>query len=153
MDIVSFSNQLCEHCGIEANTFTVSLEETDDTIQVNLELDAEDSGIFIGTHGETLDSLQRLLRIIFMDDQEKKIVVNINNYREQRKEKLTELTQSVAQRVLDSGNPYTFRSFMPAYERFIIHSTLSENENFNSQLESVSQGEGKYRRLTIQLKD
>lgn len=151
MDIKNFASQLCEHCGISSDGCEIQVLEEDDTIFVQFSIDSEDSGVFIGTHGETLDSLQRLIRVVFAKTESKKIVVNVNNYREQRKEKLTDLTQSIAEKVLDTGEPYTFRSFMPAYERFIVHSTLSEHDDF-SDLESISQGDGKYRRLTIQLK-
>lgn len=152
MKINSFLAQLCEHCGISSDEVTITIDESDDLLSIQFELDQDDSGLFIGTHGETLDSLQRLVRILFVEEYaDKKIVLNINNYREQRTDKLTDLTHSIAERVLQTGRSYTFRSFMPAYERFIVHSIISENEDFNS-LESISEGEGAYRRLTIQKK-
>ncbi|MDQ5951442.1 MAG: hypothetical protein QG639_723, partial [Patescibacteria group bacterium] len=82
---------------------------------------------------------------------DKKIVLNVNTYRQDRADRLREITESVAQKVLETGNPYTFQSFLPAHERFIIHTTLSEMPE-NDQIESVSEGEGKMRRLTIQKK-
>lgn len=152
MTIQTFISQLAEHCGVSPDEVTVSVREDGDYLKVSLELPEEDSGRFIGFHGETLESLQRILRLIFQESKEdKKIIVNVNSYRQDRAERLKEITESVAQKVIETGNPYTFQSFLPAHERFIIHTTLSEMPE-NEQVESVSEGEGKMRRLTIQKK-
>lgn len=153
MTIDTFISQLAEHCGVSPEDVTVNIREEDEYVKVGLELPEEDSGRFIGFHGETLESLQRITRIIFQDEyDDKKIVLNVNQYRQDRADRLQEITESVAQRVLESGNPYTFQSFMPAHERYIVHTTLSEMPDAD-QLESVSEGEGKNRRLTIRKKN
>ena len=156
MKIDSFITQLCEHCGIEAEDITISLDASDSEITVTLAVPQEDSGIFIGHHGEGVDAIQRIVRIIFQDrenpEADKKITVNINGYREKREERLKDLTFAIGNKVLDTKQPYTFSSYLPAYERFIIHSTLSEEEGF-SELESVSEGTGKTRKLTIKIKE
>lgn len=152
MTIESFVRNLCEHCGVDPEVLEVSIEETEAVIQVLINLPEEDSGRFIGFHGETLESMQRVLRVIFAEEHpEKKIVMNINEYRQEREKKLQDLTKSVAERVLETGQAYTFQSYLPAHERFVIHSTLNDLPE-NEKLESVSLGEGKERRLTIRLK-
>lgn len=152
MTIESFVRNLCEHCGVDPEVLEVSIEETEAVIQVSINLPEEDSGRFIGFHGETLESMQRVLRVIFAEEHpEKKIVMNINEYRQEREKKLQELTKSVAERVLETGQAYTFQSYLPAHERFVIHSTLNDLPE-NEKIESVSLGEGKERRLTIRLK-
>lgn len=152
MTIETFISQLAEHCGISPDDVTVSVREDGEYLKVTLELPEEDSGRFIGFHGETLESLQRILRLIFQETKEdKKIILNINSYRQDRADRLREITTSVAQKVIETGHPYTFQSFLPSHERFIIHTTLSEIEQ-GDLVESVSEGEGKLRRLTIQKK-
>ncbi|MBP7768579.1 KH domain-containing protein [Candidatus Woesebacteria bacterium] len=152
MTIDVFVKQLCEHCGIDPETLSVTVDDSEELITVNIQIPEEDSGRFIGFHGETLESIQRVLRVIFAKEYpEKKLVVNINQYREERAAKLQDLTRSVAERVLESGQPYMFQSYLPAHERFIIHSTLSELAD-GEKLESISDGDGKDRRLTIRLK-
>jgi len=155
MTINSFLTQLCEHCGVAKEDIKIDLEELDKQIIIDLNLPEEDSGIFIGHHGEGIDSIQRILRIIFQDrenkENDKKITLNINNYRDKRLDRLKDLTYTVANKVLQTGKPYTFNSFLPAHERFIVHSTLSEEAGF-SELESISSGEGRDRMLTIRLK-
>lgn len=152
MTIDTFISQLAEHCGVAPEDVKVSTREDGEYLKVSLELPEEDSGRFIGFHGETLESLQRILRLIFQESKEdKKIILNINSYRQDRAERLREITTSVAQKVIETGHPYTFQSFLPAHERFIIHTTLSEIPE-GSEVESVSEGDGKMRRLTIQKK-
>lgn len=149
MTIETFISQLAEHCGVSPEELKVSVAEDDTYVKVTIELPEEDSGRFIGFHGETLESIQRVLRLVFQEAYgDKKLIVNINQYRQDREKRLNEITQSIAASVLESGEPYTFQSFLPAHERFVIHTTLSELPEAD-QLESVSEGTGKNRRLTI----
>lgn len=152
MTIDSFITQLSEHCGVAADDVVVTLEEDGEYLRVAITVPEDDSGIFIGYHGETLDSIQRLVRIIFQEEYpDHKIMVNLNSYREQREERLHEITQSVAEKVLETGESYTFNSYFPAHERYIIHSCLAQNEDY-AELESISEGSGRHRKLTIQFK-
>lgn len=153
MEVKTFLTQLCEHCGLSEEEVEVSVEEKDDKVVVNINIPEEDSGIFIGHHGDSIDSIQRIMRIVFQDEfEDKRVVLNINDYREKREDRLKDLTYSVANKVLDTGEKHVFNSFLPAHERFIIHSTLSEEKEFD-QLESVSEGIGRNRKLIIRLKN
>jgi len=152
MTIDSFLGKLLEHCGLDPSDIKVEIMDGESVLSVLLQLPENESGAVIGFHGEVLDSIQRILRVVFASEYEnQKIVLDLNNYRQQRSEKLKQLTIDVAQKVLQSGQPYTFRSFLPSYERFIVHSTLAESGDFK-ELESISSGEGRMRRLTIQAK-
>jgi predicted RNA-binding protein Jag len=149
MTIQTFISQLAEHCGVTPEDLVVNVEEDEQYVNVTIELPEEDSGRFIGFHGETLESIQRIVRLVFQEAYgEKKVIVNINHYRQDRAERLKEITQYVVADVLATGDSYTFQSFLPAHERFVIHTTLSELPEAD-QLESVSEGTGKNRRLTI----
>jgi spoIIIJ-associated protein len=106
--------------------------------------------MIIGYHGESLAAMQRIIRIVFKDKTDKRIVLDVNGYRQQRTEKLQEMATQVAERVLATEKPYVF-TYLPANERFIIHTTLAENPAF-SELESVSEGEGFERRLVVRKK-
>ena len=153
MTIKSFLTQLLEHCGIESVATEIIVDEQPEIISIQINLPEEESGIVIGFHGEVLESLQRVVRVVFSRQYpDKKITLNINDYCERRKEKLVELAKSSARRVLETHYPFTFKSFLPSYERFLVHSTISQNPEFD-QLESISEGEGRMRRLTIKFKD
>ena len=153
MTIKSFLTQLSEHCGIDSKVIKIKVVDDGEYLRVQLNLPEEEIGRFIGFHGETLESLQRILRVVFQEDfPEKRISLNINSYREERVERLVEIIKSVAARVLETGEPYTFQSYLPAHERYVIHSSLVNVEG-GEKLESVSEGDGRDRRLSIRLKN
>ena len=152
MTIQDYLTRLCQHVGLTDEQYTIVVDETDEQVSATLQLPEEESGLFIGYHGETLQSLQRLVRVSFYDDlQDKMFALNVNNYREQRQDQLEEKVLSIARRVLETGESYTF-PYLTSHDRFIIHTTLTENEEL-SALESTSEGEGKQRYLTIRLKN
>ncbi len=151
MTIDKYLLDICQHSGIDAEQVTVELVEDGEYLKVEMTVPTDDSGLFIGFHGETLSSLQRLVRVLFQGDYpEKKLVLNVNQYREQRAEKVKEMATNIAHRVLETGRPYTF-AYMPPHERFVVHSTISEDPEF-AELESISEGEGGQRHLIIRPK-
>lgn len=152
MKIQDFLTQLLEHCGVDISNIAIEISEDDDFTRVSVQLDQEESGLLIGYHGETLESIQRLLRLIFQrSPEDKRIILNINEYRENREAKLKETVTTIAQEVLDSGQEYVFNTPLASHERFIIHSFISSDERF-SDLESISLGVGRDRRLHIRPK-
>lgn len=150
MTIEDFLTQLSEHCGLRASELAVSVDENEEEIAVQMDLPEAESGLFIGYHGETLNSIQRILRLAFQREVDKRITLNVNQYREQRREKLIEMAHQAAQQAMESGEPYTFNYYLPAHERYIIHTTISEEAELDG-LESLSRGEGKNRRLTVKV--
>ena len=151
MTIQNYLTNICQHSGIDPDSMQIEMTDDDQAVTAAITVPQEDSGLLIGFHGETLSALQRLTRVVFQDElAERRLIININNYREQRAEKLQQIATRAAERVLETGRPYTF-SYLPANERFVIHSTISEDSAF-SELESVSEGEGAHRVLTIRLK-
>lgn len=144
MVLHDFLTQLFAHMGIE----DVQIEEKDneEVLEVVITVPADESGILIGRRGETLDALQKVVRLVFQHDVEKPIVVNVNNFREQREEYLAALATRIATQVAETGRPYTLS--LPASERRIVHMTLSENE----EVQTHSEGEGIDRVLIIEPK-
>lgn len=152
MTIQDYLTRLCQHVGLTDDQFTIEVVEDETQTQATLKLPEEESGLFIGYHGETLQSIQRLVRISFYEELQNKLFkLNVNNYREQRQDQLEEKVMDIAQRIIETGDPYTF-PYLTAQDRFVIHSTLSQHEEF-SGLMSESEGDGKQRYLTIRLKD
>jgi len=148
MLIQEFVQRLLAHMGVEGAEVVV---EESDMIFVQITVSEEESGLLIGYHGEVLASLQKVLQLVYHEhDEDKKIVVNINDYKQRREAQLREMTTKIAQRVLETGQTYIF-SFLPANERLVIHKIVVETPEF-SRLESVSEGEGNQRRLQIRVK-
>jgi len=145
-NIIAFITDLLKKMGIESK-ITLK-EETEDQILLNIE--SKDSGIIIGKHGKTLESLQYLINIIFHKENEKnkKILLDTENYRQKREETLKTLAKNIAQKVRKTKK-YQILEEMNPYERRIIHLTL-ENE---SDIETTSIGRNKTnKRVKIFLK-
>ena len=121
--------------------------------EIILELDCgEDYGIVIGRRGETLDSIQYLTRLAANrkkgENDYSRISVNVGNYREKRKQTLSELAKKNASKVRKYGRNFSFEPMNP-YERRIIHTAVQEIEGVTS----YSVGSDNDRRVVITLED
>ena len=151
IEIQDFCKQLLEHSGVE---FVESeVEETDSEVLIKLTIPTEDVGLFVGKYGETLQALQRIARIVFSHQNgEKRLVVDINEYRSNRMDSVREMATTAAEKVLQTSHPTTITTYLSSAERFVVHSLIGETEEY-AQLESFSIGEGRSRRVVIQLKE
>jgi len=148
MTIQDFTQRLLAHMGVE--NAQVEVEEGE-TTSVKIQVPEEESGLLIGYHGECLTALQRVLYMAFArEDQSKKFLVNINDYKERRTTQIQEMAKTAADRVLESGQPYGF-SFLSASERLVVHEFIANTPEY-ADLESYSMGEGQRRRLYIRRK-
>ena len=115
---------------------------TDETGAFRVNISTEETGLLIGHHGKTLESLQLILGIIISKKLGRwvKAYVNIGDYREKREEALMHIAQRAAERALALGRPVELSRLSPA-ERRIIHLTLSGDERIET--ESVGEGDGR----------
>lgn len=129
-----------------AGVVSVTTDETD-AFRVNIA--TEETGLLIGHHGKTLESLQLILGIIVSKKLGRwvKAYVNVGDYREKREEALMHMAQRAADRALTSGRPVELSRLSPA-ERRIIHLTLSGDERIVTE----SVGEGDARVLVVKSK-
>ena len=106
----------------------------------------EDYGNIIGRRGETLDALQYLTRLFVnrANDINKRVALNVGDYRARREETLRALAKRQAQRVLKYGRSSSLEPMNP-YERRIIHTAIQEIEGVTSH----SVGEGDRRRVVV----
>jgi len=120
------------------------IEEKEDKISVSIE--GKDLGLLIGYRGETLEALQTLLGVIANKDKDNylRIELDAENYREKRKETLTNLAKKKANDVIKYNKNVTLEP-MSAYERRIIHVALQDND----KITTYSIGEEPYRKIVI----
>ena len=120
-----------------------NVEDTADALKVNLE--GENLGLIIGYKGETLDALQLLTNVIINKNGEyKRVEIDAQNYREQRKETLSALAHKKARDVIKYGKNITLEPMTP-YERRIIHTALQDD----SKVTTVSIGSEPFRKVVI----
>lgn len=122
-------------------------EDTEGTVNVRIE--TEETGLLIGYHGETLNSLQLILGAMVFHTLGDwvRIVVHVGDYREKREESLKVMTLRMAQEVVSSRQP-VFMPYLSPFERRIVHMTLADHP----EVKSESEGEGRERRVVIKLK-
>ncbi|MEK7073924.1 MAG: R3H domain-containing nucleic acid-binding protein [Patescibacteria group bacterium] len=122
---------------------------TDETGAFRVGIETEETGLLIGHHGRTLESLQLILGIMVSKALGRwvKAYVNVGDYREKREETLMHMAQHAADRALALGRPVELARLTPA-ERRIIHLTLSGDE----RIETESVGEGDERMLLVKPK-
>lgn len=114
--------------------------------QMNIELSGDDMGILIGKRGQTLDSLQYLVNLVVNKGNAPymSITLDIENYRQRRKDTLESLAYNLAKKVKQTGKSIVLEPMNP-YERRIIHSSL-QNDRF---VTTYSEGEEPYRNVVI----
>ncbi len=123
----------------------VTAREAEEDIYFEITCD-EDYGNIIGRRGETLDALQYLTRLFVnrADDNNKRVALNVGDYRARREETLKSLAKRQATRVLKYSKSFALEPMNP-YERRIIHTAIQEIEGVTSH----SVGEGDRRRVVI----
>lgn len=106
----------------------------------------EDYGNIIGRRGETLDALQYLTRLFVnrSEGNNKRVALNVGDYRKRREETLKSLAKRQALRVAKYGRSTALEPMNP-YERRIIHTAIQEIDGVTSH----SVGEGDRRRVVI----
>lgn len=129
--------------------FEVEVSQEEENYQVIIKAE-EEAPTVIGRHGETIRAIQKILEVVFYKKfgEAVKLLVNVNDYREKQKEKLELMASQLADKVQTTKNS-TFIENLSSYERKVIHEYITQNY---PQLNSYSVGEGRDRRLMIDLK-
>ena len=110
------------------------------------ELEGQDSGLLIGRKGETLRSLQLIVRLIVMNKTDEKVnlSLDVEGYDTRRQESLVNLAKRVAQRVIKTGRAIELEP-MSSRDRRVVHMALSQKDEVYTE----SDGIGYDRRVVI----
>ena len=114
--------------------------------RIRLDIASNGSGLLIGKRGQTLHALQFIVNKIFNRQGSKKahIIIDTENYRERRRQALTEVALDLANRAKKSGRPAT-SSPLSAYDRRIIHLAVKDDR----QVRTKSKGDGALRKVVV----
>ena len=129
-------------------TVTMECMMSEERILINLHGDG--LGILIGKHGQTLDALQYLTNLAAGKSFRHHyfVLLDVENYRERRKDTLEALAKRLAGKVKRTGEEVRLEP-MAAGERRIIHLALQDDHAITTE----SEGEAPYRYVVIKLKD
>ena len=135
-----FLRSILAFMGIETKT-----ETREEGRKILITLGAEASPL-IGHRGQTLDALQYLISRYTNGDKEdwRKVIVDIDNYRDHREDNLRSMAERYASQVLRTKEDMKTEP-LTAAERRIIHMTLKENP----EVTTFSIGRGNRKRIVI----
>ncbi|MEO8422556.1 MAG: RNA-binding cell elongation regulator Jag/EloR [Actinomycetota bacterium] len=108
--------------------------------------DEDDMALLIGRHGQTLDAIQELTRMVVGRhlDERVRVIVDVEDYRKRRETRLEEKAREVAERVLKTGTEEALEPMNP-FERKLVHDAVATIEG----VESSSRGEDPERSVVI----
>ena len=142
--ITAFIESLLGVLGMEAK-----IEIKEDAEKIYVDIYGDNVGVLIGKHGETLYAISYLSNLMINKGKEvyKRVVVDVEHYRQQREAALIEMANKAAARVMKYKRPVQLQP-MPATERRIIHAALQ----MNRQVETESRGEEPNRCVVVKLR-
>lgn len=128
---------------VEVEATEHSKEETPTYV---LHIQGEDLSSLIGRRGNTLSALQYLTRLIASRNLQKRadFTVDVDSYKAKRIDRLHRMAHQLADQAVERNRVMKLKP-MPAHERRIIHMALRTRNDVTTR----SQGEGKFRRVTI----
>jgi spoIIIJ-associated protein len=150
-DVVKVAKEVMEAL-IEFMRITADVSATQSAsgeLPVTLEIEGDDLGVLIGRRGQTLTSLQYIVRLIVAEKLKMWVPINVDvaGYKKRRYESLQDLALRLAEQVKRNRRLIMLEP-MPADERRIIHLTLADHPDITTQ----SMGEGEMRKVAILLK-
>jgi spoIIIJ-associated protein len=128
---VVFLEGLFKILGIMAVTELVAEGE-----KVEINVTANNTNSIIGKHGAMLDAIQTLAGAVANTGREdyKRVVVDCENYRENREATLNKLAENLSQKAIRLGKKIQLEPMNP-YERRIIHSAMTNIEGVKTESE------------------
>ena len=114
--------------------------------QVLVNIVIANPAVLIGFRGRNLASLQLIISLMVKNKLGRwiKVLVDINDYRQEQKGRLESMVKNLAKKVVATGKPVALAN-MSSFERRICHIALKEIEG----VESESEGEGEERHIVI----
>jgi spoIIIJ-associated protein len=141
--------ELLDHMGFDADVEIRWPEKRSANAPLDLNVVGENLGILIGRHGETLASIQYLIRLMINQRIHRwtNIIVDVDGYKARRAEQLAHMATRMAEQVIQTGRSVALEP-MPANERRLVHIALRNHP----QVYTESIGEADRRKVQILLK-
>ncbi len=104
----------------------VSIEVVEDEQSITYSVDGENMGEIIGRRGECFYAISTIMKTL-TPKQEKRVLLDIANYKEKREESLSSTARRIANKVAKSGRYFKLEP-MNASERRVIHTALQNDD-------------------------
>ena len=142
--VADFLDELLSKMGLEASS-EPNLEGTHMFVDIVGD-DDDDKALLIGRHGQTLEAIQEIARLAVGRrlGERVRVVVDVENYRKRREQRLAQVARDTARRVAKSGREEELEPMNP-FDRKIVHDAVAEV----SGVESFSRGEDPSRFVVV----
>lgn len=106
----------------------------------------EDLEKLVGNRGQVLEALQELTRLAVQQSTgvRSRLMLDISQWRADRRDELTEIGRNAAKKALDSGQPVRLNPMTP-FERKVVHDAVASVDGVTSE----SEGEEPARRVVV----
>ncbi len=149
-DIKDILHELLTKMDIPYSSIEIELTEDGKTYRANIE--SEDSSLLIGKHGENMQALQTIAKLIvykkFPENKEFSLTIDVDNYRLRQEESVIEMANRKADYVRQTGRSQSLPPMSPYFRR-VVHMHLMQPEF--DDLMTESHGQGSYRQVKIKL--
>jgi spoIIIJ-associated protein len=133
---------LLDHLNLQHGDISVTMEG--DMTRVDI----------IGWHGETLNSLQHVLKSMIRTEEKLErtplVIVDVDGYRKMQEEKVIKIAEQKADFVRRTGNRIALSPMSPYFRR-IVHLYIANTPSLGD-LTTESVGEGDYRQIVLRMK-
>ena len=131
---------------VELSDEFTATDEDGNPSSIGLNIEGEDLGILIGRRGQTMVSLQHIVRLIMAHNMQVRlpIVLDVEGYKKRRCEGLRALAMRLADQVKTRKMPFSMEP-MTAFERRVIHLALADHPDVMTE----STGIGESRKVVI----
>ncbi|MDD4937909.1 MAG: hypothetical protein PHX34_02715 [Candidatus Shapirobacteria bacterium] len=147
-NILKLTCELLDKMNFEVEkAFVEDVEEEENQVLVGIVV--KNPASLIGFKGRNLVSIQFVLSLMVRTqiDENVRVLLDINNYRNEQKDRLKGMVENLIEKVIKTGNSVSLAN-MSSYERRLCHMLVAENE----QVMSESEGEGEERHVVIKIK-
>ena len=126
---------------LDAMAFDASVEVYDAGGFIAVDVASEDTALFIGQKGETIDALQYLVNVSAFKERDffKRIVLDAEGYRQRRVEAIQGMAHRTARKAVRERRTVEMPP-MNSSERRVVHLYLSDNPNVTTESEGTGDG-------------
>jgi spoIIIJ-associated protein len=144
--------ELLKHLGLSFTKISVDMS---DAQMIRADIDSTEASRLIGWHGETINSLQHLLKAIIRSKERMEkspfIVLDVDGYRRTQEDRVRHIAEEKADFVRRKKTRVALPPMNPYFRR-IVHLFIANTPAMHD-LTTESIGEGDYRQIVLKLKE
>ncbi|MBN2086723.1 KH domain-containing protein [Candidatus Peregrinibacteria bacterium] len=125
------------------------VKETDTAYYAQIE--AENSSLLIGWHGETIGAIQHLLKCLLWKqgiDSKTQVIVDVDGYKKRQEESVIKLAERKAEYAIESQKEIVLPAMNPYFRR-VVHMHLANSDKYKNDVITESVGVDQDRAVKI----